>query len=82
MMPVWFVNGVLVFLLMFNTDPRATMVHFFALIIGIIYGIGWVPQLGPTPCESTTSAICKILSIVITVAPFVIIFMYPTIKGA
>ena len=50
MMSIWFMNCIFVFLLLFSNDPRSTLVHFIALTIGIIYGLGWVPKLGPDAC--------------------------------
>lgn len=74
----WFISCIFVFILLFNQDPRSTLVHFIAFFIGLIYGHAWLPKIAQDGCERTITIVCKILSVIITVLPFVIIFMHPT----
>jgi hypothetical protein len=50
MLAIWFMNCIFVFLLLFSNDPRSTLVHFIALGIGLVYGLGWIPKLQPDGC--------------------------------
>ena len=77
MMTVWGINCLFLFLLLFSHDPRATLVHFIGLGIGVVYGLAWIPKLNPDRCEILTGTVCKVLSVIITILPFVIILLSP-----
>lgn len=75
---VWAINCVLIFILLFNQDARSTMVHFIAFFIGLVYGYAWMPKFQQEGCERIISVVCKFVSIIITILPFVLIFLHPT----
>jgi hypothetical protein len=75
MMTIWMISSL--FILILIATSNHILIHFFGLLIGILYGCAWIPQLQPTGFESILSSISKILSIGLTALPIVLIFLHP-----
>lgn len=77
MMKIWLINSVFVIFLLFSYSPKSTMIHLVGFGMGVLYGLAWISKQSPDDCEVTTGTVCKILSVVFTILPIVLIFMHP-----
>ena len=46
----WMINCVFIFMLLFSQDPRATLIHFIAFFVGLVYGYAWMPKIAQDGC--------------------------------
>lgn len=77
MMKIWLFNSIFVIFLLFSYSPRSTLVHLVGFGLGVVYGLAWIPKEAPDECESMTGTVCKVLSIILTILPIVLILLHP-----